>query len=112
MTENDCIDLAKNDPAALIAAFATMKPTLLTFAAAHLGTYAAADVAVPALLPLLDHPKSYVREGAVYGLCGHMNADARVRPALLALLHHDPSEGVRTATQEVLEENDAEDPAA
>ena len=95
--EADCERLAVSDPAALVAAFPAMRPTLLTFAAEYLGR-APADVAVPALLPLLDHPKAYVREGALYGLM--QCDDPRAVAAILRAAEHDPSEAVRTIARE------------
>lgn len=103
----DCERLSATDPAALVAAFPEMKPTLLTFAAEYLGR-APADVAVPALLPLLDHEKPYVREGAIYGLQPHAACDPRIVEAFRVLAALDPSPGVRTVAAGALEELDGD----
>lgn len=102
-SEADCERLATTDPAALAAAFPSMDPTLLTFAAEYLGR-APADVAVPALLPLLGHEKPYVREGAIYGLEPHATGDPGIVEAFRVLAALDPSPGVRTVAAGALEE--------
>ena len=99
--EDDCERLSQTDPDALIAAFATMDPTLLTFAAEYLRN-APSEIAVPALLPLLGHAKAYVREGAVYGLASHFS-DVSAVDAVRRVAREDPSPGVHDAAFEALE---------
>jgi hypothetical protein len=51
----------------------TLPPVQLTFAAEALALATDSTLTVPCLLELLSHPSSIVREGAVYGLEGHIN---------------------------------------
>lgn len=91
--------LVESDPGRLLGYLRDpeLDPTLLTFAAEIAGRIEGAET-VQALLPLLNHPKAYVREGAVYGLALHPD-DPHARAALRAALD-DPSPGVRAAAGE------------
>jgi hypothetical protein len=107
--ENSYADLAENDPAALVALLPEIpRPTLLTFAAEHLGR--AIDTYPPALAALhqlLEHPASIVREGALIGLGYHRGSrDAAPWPAIAEVVddiaRHDVSEAVRLVATEEL----------
>lgn len=74
----------------------------LTFAAEIAGEIEEESSVVPALLKLLDHDSSLVREGAVYGLVNHLTADVRDRLCLMSL--NDPSPGVRDAASDAIED--------
>lgn len=106
-TEAAFLDLARTDPARLLAwiASGTLRDTALTFAAEHAGEIADADAVIPALLPLLAHEKSYVREGAVYGLWRHI-ADRRAFDALDRLAVSDPSPALRGLAYECVHEHE------
>lgn len=73
----------------------------LTFAAEIAGEIEEESSVVPALLKLLDHDSSLVREGAIYGLSNHLTGAVRRRLRLLAL--NDASQGVRDAASDALE---------
>jgi hypothetical protein len=93
--------LASEDPQRLVAWIPTLSPPDLTYAAEALG-----DVDPAAALPVLrrllrDHPKSYVREGALYGLERLDSADAQAEVARAST--HDPSPGLREIASEILE---------
>lgn len=94
---------ARRSPAELVAQIESgaLEPASLTYAAEALGELADSAVAVPCLLPLLDHPSSVVREGAIYGLERHLKAPG-VEPKLRELAEKDPQEGVREAAKEAL----------
>ena len=69
-----------------------LRDTLLCYAAMAAGGCGAA--AIPVLLPLLQRPEAYVREGAVTGLHHCANGDPEVLEQLFAL-SNDPSPAVR-----------------
>jgi hypothetical protein len=52
------------------------------------------------LKPLLGHASAVVREGAIYGLQKHLDAD--VRASLEMLARSDSSAGVRSAAEDAL----------
>jgi HEAT repeat protein len=78
-----------------------MKVSQLTFAAEELGEEAPEEIAVPALLPLLEHKSPVVREGAIYGLAHHLSNE-KVKTKLDELAQKDTSPGVREAASDVL----------
>lgn len=96
--------LAYNYPDALAAAISNCEWRVadLTFAAEALGksTRLRPETIRRTLLPLLEHPSPVVREGAIYGIGEHVNADAR--KCLQALWQSDDSPGVRQAAEDVL----------
>jgi len=96
--------LATEDPHALAAWIAegSLRPTLLTFAAEHMGRAADRALALKTLQPLLEHPKPYVREGALIGLGEHLGADLRERLALF--IAEDPCPELRSIAAGFLED--------
>ena len=78
MTDHELERLSREDPTALLDLIesGTLEPTLLTFAAEYAGISSDSTHVTRVLLPLLDHEKPYVREGALYGLARHRTADA------------------------------------
>jgi len=83
--------------------------TLLTFGAEMLGEISALPVthtirmeAIEALTKLAQHPKAYVREGAVYGL-GCFTMDKEAADLLRNLVEHDPDPSVKLAAAEALD---------
>ncbi len=74
----------------------------LTFAAEALGRSNMGGLVRSTLKPLLHHASAVVREGAIYGLQRHVNAD--VRATLETLAKSDPSAGVRGAAEDALAE--------
>ena len=72
----------------------------LTFAAEYVGRVTLHAEARAALLPLLEHEDAVVREGAVYGLRGHM--DLAVWDALARVAQQDPSAAVRSVARDAL----------
>ena len=83
-----------------------LKPSTLTFAAEAL-CFATSEIAVPCLLNLLQHKSSSVREGAVYGLEGHLDYP-RVREVLNEVAQTDSNPGVQMAATEALEVDEEE----
>lgn len=77
----------------------------LTFAAEAAGLVDSEHwpAARAALLKLLKHESSLVREGVIYGLTGHL--DDEVRVALENVRANDASPGVREAADEALTED-------
>ena len=105
MTEDRAEHLAQHDPEVLIAELeaATMTVHELTFAAEIAGRrIVTSPRLVTALLKLLDHTNSVVREGAIYGLSYHLGASG-VRAWLGVVAARDPSPSVRSAALEALE---------
>jgi hypothetical protein len=80
-----------------------MRPTLLGFAAETAGLIEDSVTVSKTLIPLLTHAKFYVREGAVYGLSNHLEFPG-IRAKLEEQMNSDPSESVRMAIQEALED--------
>jgi hypothetical protein len=74
----------------------------LTFLAEALDKSTVPELAVPCLLKLLKHASALVREGAVYGLEGHLEFPG-VREQLEAVANNDFSSGVRIAAREAVE---------
>ena len=95
------MDLAVENPARLFWML-RHSPSLfeLTFAAEAAGMLSDSEAVRSALMPLLGHSISLVREGAIYGLARHLNDSVMV--ALRELAQSDPSPGVREAAKEVL----------
>lgn len=79
-----------------------LEPARLTFAAEEIAELADSDLVRKTLLPLLQHGSAIVREGAIRGLVWHLNEE--VRATLAAIAESDPSNGVRTAAEDVLSE--------
>lgn len=107
-TVQDFHDLVRDDPGELVALLSsgTLPPHLLTFAAEISGDcpprfYPAVQ---SALLSLLDHSSSTVREGVVYGLSKLLHALPALRDVLMVHTEEigEPSPGVRAAAREVL----------
>ena len=96
--------LATEEPArlALWIEEATLDPTDLTFAAEYLGLASDRPLVLRALLPLLEHPKPYVREGALLGLGRHLAAD--MEPRLRSVVSDDPAPEIRALAQGLLDE--------
>ena len=74
----------------------------LTFAAEALGRCELGWLVRHTLLPLLTHASPVVREGAIYGLQKHLDADARTTMGTLS--DSDPSPAVRLAARDALSE--------
>jgi hypothetical protein len=101
-SESEFQTLAQTDPIRLIAWMEVMTPTRLTYAAELLGGIAAAE-ALPILKRLAtNHPKSYVREGALLGLAQVRTPAAREVIARVA--SRDPNDAIRELANELLEE--------
>lgn len=97
--------LATHHSASMIALLqhGKLDPADLTFAAEIAGRLINNGDAVRAvLLPLLRHPDAAVREGTIYGLTRHMSGS--VRDTLLRMTKMDPSEAVKTAASDALNE--------
>jgi hypothetical protein len=74
----------------------------LTFVAEELANVSNSNLVVPCLLKLLNHSESLVREGAVYGLEGHLEYPGVIE-SLVKISTEDPREGVRLAASEALD---------
>ncbi|TKC97114.1 HEAT repeat domain-containing protein [Polyangium fumosum] len=79
-----------------------LEPADLTFAAEIAGRTVEGSSIRRVLLKLLEHPKAVVREGAIYGLGAHL--DEPVRAALRRLALYDPSNAVRAAASDALDD--------
>jgi HEAT repeat protein len=77
-----------------------MPITDLTFAAEIAGRIDDSEKVRPILLGLLQHPAPIVREGAIYGLAGHV--DSSVISELKRLTATDLSRAVRTAAADLV----------
>lgn len=99
--------LAETDPARFLTVIGSgeVEPTVLTFAAEHAGRLRDVPAAVAVLGRLLEHAKSYVREGALLGLACAGSADAVARIHKAAT--QDPSQGIRRIASELLEHLEA-----
>jgi hypothetical protein len=97
------IELAKEDPDRLISLIegGTLRATEITYAAEALAVVKGSR-AVDCLLKLLGNPSSLIREGAIYGLEGHLD-QPNIRERLQEIARSDPKEGVREAASEALE---------
>jgi hypothetical protein len=102
--EEEFLWMASQNPAQLIELVqaANMRPPRLTFAAEAMGFLEDSTIVKRILLPLLSHPSALVREGAVYGISRHI--DANVSEVLRNLSKSDPSPGVREAATEALDQ--------
>jgi hypothetical protein len=74
----------------------------LSIAAEQAGEFEDAEQVVEALIPLLDHTSSVVREGAVLGLAQLIRRSDGVRQALEKVSRSDPSDAVRKVARESL----------
>lgn len=94
-TESALEALAKSAPTEFLTLLASgqVQPTVLTYAAEHAGRLHEHGDTLAVLSLLLEHPKSYVREGALLGLAklGTPAAWAQIRSAA----QHDASATVR-----------------
>lgn len=73
----------------------------LTFAAEHLGVICRDSTLVRRVLcPLLRHADALIREGALYGLNGHL--DEKTRKVIDVMASNDPSKGVRQAAADLV----------
>lgn len=101
VSECDLLLLANQRPADFLELLRSdrLQPSLLTFAGEIAGNTLPASMSVPALLDLLEHASSLVREGAVYGLAPHCN-DPGVQSRLQYASEHDQSPGVRAAIRD------------
>ncbi len=97
-------ELANKDPDALLALISSRKlrPTILTYAAEQAGLIKDTLAVTLALVPLLDYPEAYVREGALYGLSSHLTFGVRYRLELLVIT--DPSIIIRDIAQQILKD--------
>ena len=97
--------LADHDPAKLLNLITsgTLTDPDLTFAAEYAGLIG--ESAIPYLVPLLDHPKAYVREGAIIGLQAtrRIGQHPEVLTKLRQLAGTDPSEALREVALEALD---------
>jgi len=97
---------ARHEPEALLGSIrgGGLAPYDLTFAAEHAGYILTLDAerVTSALIPLLDHESSMVREGALYGLARHPSDDVIERIRRCA--SNDPSETIRSVAADVLED--------
>lgn len=95
--------LSEHDPQALLELIqeGSLPDTLLTFALSNAG--AAGKLAVPVLLPFLQHPKCYVREGAILGLQTMLAISPGLAEQLEQLAESDESPGVRAVASESLQ---------
>lgn len=101
--------LAGETPATLIAWIESqlLRPHHLTYAAEACALVEDPHTVVPTLIGLLrDHPHPAVREGAVYGLAGHMD-HPDVIGVLRSCLQTDLVKEIRDAISEQLEDLDA-----
>jgi hypothetical protein len=99
-------DLADENPARLVELLSdpTMDGADLTFAAEIAGRMIRnSKLVVPPLLGLLRDSRPLAREGAVMGLGFHVDFPG-VKTALELVAETDPSEGVATAAQDMLED--------
>jgi hypothetical protein len=103
-----CVDefewLAEHDGKTLLDLIegGSLRASELTFAAEHAGLLG--ESAIPYLVPLLEHPKSYVREGAIIGLVTTKALDQHpeVVERIKQLADSDPSEELREVAREAL----------
>lgn len=79
----------------------TLTISQLTFAAEALALVTDSSIAVPTLMRLLLSNQPVVREGAVYGLEGHLGY-GNVRNILKFVYLLDPASGVSIAAKEAL----------
>lgn len=82
----------------------SLKPTLLTFAAEHVGRHPDKARVKAVLLPLLKHEASYVREGALYGLAIAFDdtMDNDVAQAVIILSEEDEVPVLRDIAKQTL----------
>lgn len=95
-------DLAATDPAYFLEVIASnrLQPTVLTYAAEHAGQLEDTKAVVCTLAGLLQHPKSYVREGALIGLARAGTPDAWTLVRDTAT--NDKSANIREIAEELL----------
>ena len=101
--ENEYIRLSEEEPAALVEWIDSglLDSVGLTLAAEALGR-SPAHVAVPCLLRLLKHPKSLVREGAIYGISAFESVPG-VRAEIFYIACHDASKTIRDIAAQAVE---------
>jgi HEAT repeat protein len=80
----------------------TLAPSALTFAAEIAGRIPDGAAVRLALTPLLEHESAIVREGAIYGLRGHLDEESATK--LKALADTDTSPAVRQVAADTLDE--------
>jgi HEAT repeat protein len=99
----DFVKLAKTDPQKLrdLILGGTLGSTDLTFAAEAV-FWTNQDMILELLIPLLDHPKPYVREGALIGLQGLTEVSDAILTKIKQISIEDYSPGVRATAQELL----------
>ncbi len=81
----------------------SLEPGFLSTAAEFAGQIDDPEQVIPLLLKLTLHDYPMVREGAVYGLASFISVE-EVRQYLQKMSKADPSPGVRSAAQEMLED--------
>lgn len=96
--------LATNHPRDLVSLVQckNIEPTDLTFALEWVGEIEDSSLVRSTLISYLEDESAIVREGAIYGLQKHL--DDSVEAFLQAIAQNDPSEGVRLAAQDALDE--------
>jgi hypothetical protein len=94
--------LAERQPEWLIALVqrGALRDADLTFAVETVGRVRDSRVVRRVLLPLLHHPSAVVREGVIYGITNHLDAESRRE--LGRMVRQDLSPGVRKAAEEAL----------
>lgn len=104
-TEQEIIDLALSNPEQLMFWMKQdMRPTLLTYAAAHLGAneFVSNEVLEYLMDLAIKHEKPYVREGAILGLAIHTN-NIGVVATLVQTKLLDANRDLRELAAELLE---------
>lgn len=106
LSQNDFELLLAYSPIALakVIELGSLTNTELTFAAEILGRAEPqfSDIVRWTLLPLLRHPASVVREGAIYGVTRHQNEE--IKEVLREISKTDPLECLQEAARDALEE--------
>lgn len=101
MSEDELERLAEHDPQGLLYLMETMPAYELTFAAEHLGRHQSTQAVLQRLVSLLEHPKAYVREGALYGLAYRLDQEG-VKAAVVRVSERDPVETIREVASDIL----------
>ena len=101
---NAFAEMAANNPDSLIEWInsKTLGSGHLTFAAEELKNIHTSKLVVDTLITLSNHKEAVVREGAVYGMYGHLN-DSQVVKRLLEMAYNDSSIGVKQAAKDILD---------
>jgi hypothetical protein len=97
-------DLAINNPTLLVKLIedGSLDAVQLTYAAESMSLTRESSIVVPCLIKLLENTSSLVREGAVYGLEGHLEYRGVIN-CLKNTSENDSAEGIREAALEALE---------